>query len=102
MTDLAGKIALVTGCARMNGLGRSIARALAEAGADIAVTDVEAAGAKNAVETSSAEVDAGWKGLASVTAEMEALGRRSVALLGDVGDENDAERMVRDAVSKLG
>jgi NAD(P)-dependent dehydrogenase (short-subunit alcohol dehydrogenase family) len=102
MTSLKGRVALVTGCARMNGLGRAIACALAEAGADVAVTDVQAAGAKNVLEKSTAEADAGWKGLASVTAEIEALGRRSLALLGDVSDEGDAARMVRETVAKLG
>jgi 3-oxoacyl-[acyl-carrier protein] reductase len=102
MTALKGRVALVTGCARMNGLGRAIARALAQAGADVAVTDIETGGAKNVLETSTAEAEAGWTGLASVTAEIESLGRRSVGLLGDVGDERDAQRMVDEAVAKLG
>jgi NAD(P)-dependent dehydrogenase (short-subunit alcohol dehydrogenase family) len=67
----------------------------------VAVTDVEAAGARNVLEKSTAEADAGWKGLDSITAEIEALGRRSLGLIGDVGDEADAARMVREAVAKL-
>ena len=102
MGILDGRIVLVTGCARMNGLGRAIARALAEAGADVAVTDVATGGAKNVLEKSTAEAQAGWQGLASVVKEVESLGRRSRALLGDVGDQADAERMVREAVETLG
>lgn len=102
MGILDGRIVLVTGCARMNGLGRAIARALAAAGADVAVTDVATGGAKNALEKSTAETDAGWQGLASVAQEIEGLGRRSVALLGDVGDQADAGRMVHEAVETLG
>lgn len=99
---LAGRIALVTGCARMNGLGRGIARELAAAGADVAVTDIQAAGARNVMEKGTAESEAGWRGLASVEAEIAALGRRALSLLGDVGDEADVERMVRDTVEKYG
>ncbi len=38
--QLKGKVALVTGCSRPNGLGYGMAEALAEAGADIAGVDV--------------------------------------------------------------
>jgi NAD(P)-dependent dehydrogenase (short-subunit alcohol dehydrogenase family) len=102
MALLEGKIALVTGCARMNGLGRSIALALAGEGADVIVTDVLESGTRNVLEKSTAEADAGWQGIHSVVKEIHALGRRSVALLGDVGDEHDAERMVRETVKTAG
>jgi enoyl-[acyl-carrier-protein] reductase (NADH) len=39
---LDGRIALVTGAGRARGIGRGIALALAEAGADMVVTDVGA------------------------------------------------------------
>ena len=101
MGMLDGKVALVTGCARMNGLGRCIARALAEAGAAVAVTDIQAGGARNMMEKSTAEADAGWRGLESVVQEIQSLNCRSIGLLGDVGEEQDAERMVRETVAAL-
>jgi len=102
MGMLDGKVALVTGCARMNGLGRCIARALAEGGADVAVTDIQAGGARNMMEKGAAEADAGWRGLESVVQEIQSLNRRSIGLLGDVGDEQEADRMVSETVAALG
>src|ERR1700689_4987766 len=63
--DIQGQVALVTGAAR--GLGRAIALALAEAGADVAL------GLR----------DAGAGG--DVSAEIEALGRRALPLQMDIG-----------------
>jgi NAD(P)-dependent dehydrogenase (short-subunit alcohol dehydrogenase family) len=45
MRPLDGQVELGTGCARWTGIGRGAARALAEAGADVAVSDVSLAGA---------------------------------------------------------
>ena len=42
MYDLSGKVALVTGAGGRHGIGRSIALRLAEEGADVVVTDIEA------------------------------------------------------------
>lgn len=63
--DLAGRIALVTGGAR--GIGRAIALALAEAGADVAVNYRE--------QTAAAE---------AVADAIRALGRRAIAVGADV------------------
>lgn len=64
--DLSGKIALVTGTSR--GLGQYFARALARAGADIAMTSRDV------------------RSLAPFADEIEALGRRSVSVALDVRD----------------
>lgn len=100
MGALEGHTALVTGCGRRAGIGRAVARGLARAGADVAVTDVSAEGRPNAGEADPPDRD--WRGLASVVSEIEALGRRSLALVGDVGGEHDSERLVADACEHLG
>jgi 3-oxoacyl-[acyl-carrier protein] reductase len=86
MTDrwsLEGKTALVTGASR--GIGREIALRLGESGADVAVNDVTRAEA-----------------LAEVVAEIERMGRRGLATLGDVSDPDDAARVVAEVEAGLG
>lgn len=80
--DLSGQVAIVTGTSR--GLGQHFARALARAGADLVLTSRKR-------ET-----------LAEFAAEMEALGRRVVALELDVRDEASIRRMAADADAAFG
>jgi 3-oxoacyl-[acyl-carrier protein] reductase len=83
MPDLTHRVALVTGASR--GIGRSVAIALAEAGADVAVNYRER----------SAEAQA-------VAAAIEALGRRSVAIAADVSDGDAVTRLVATVTAELG
>jgi 3-oxoacyl-[acyl-carrier protein] reductase len=82
MMELQGKVALITGGAQ--GIGKVTALLLAEQGADIAVSDINREGAEEAAR------------------EIERLGRRGLALEGDVSDPADAERMVDTTVEQLG
>jgi NAD(P)-dependent dehydrogenase (short-subunit alcohol dehydrogenase family) len=80
--DLTGQVAIVTGTSR--GLGQYFARALAKAGADIVLTSRKR------------------ESLAEFTAEIEALGRRVLALDLDVRDEESIRHMAADAEAAFG
>jgi NAD(P)-dependent dehydrogenase (short-subunit alcohol dehydrogenase family) len=99
---LSGQVALVTGCARLRGSGRAIALALADAGADVAITDVTDAGTRNAGEQGEDEREANWQGLASLEAELKDRGVRVLSLIGDCGRAADVDDMVSRTISGLG
>jgi NAD(P)-dependent dehydrogenase (short-subunit alcohol dehydrogenase family) len=80
--DLTGRVAIVTGAGR--GLGRSMAVALAAAGADIVASS----------RTTSE--------LESLCDELRGLGRRAIAIPADCTAEGDCERLVDSAVGQLG
>src|ERR1700760_3084349 len=80
--DLTGQVAIVTGTSR--GLGQYFARALARAGADLVLTSRRR------------------EDLAAFQAEIEALGRRAVALPRDVRDQESIERMAAAAEAAYG
>lgn len=97
---LAGTTAIVTGCGRRDGVGRAIALELARRGADVAVTDITPSGTRNRGEGQDAEAD--WLGIESLAREIERLGRRAVALTGDISREEDAGSLVDRAIAALG
>jgi 3-oxoacyl-[acyl-carrier protein] reductase len=96
MGTLDGMVALVTGAASFRGMGRAIALALAEAGADIAVSDIGRRSLVARVEASD------WNGLESVVGEIEALGRRAAAIEADVSVSEDVTRLVSETLVRLG
>ncbi|WP_407521359.1 3-oxoacyl-ACP reductase family protein [Methylobacterium oryzisoli] len=83
MTELAGKRALVTGASR--GIGAAIALALAEKGADVAITYERSA-----------------ERAAEIVRAIEAKGRRAVAIQADSADAEAVKRSVGAAVEALG
>ena len=83
MTNLVGKRALVTGASR--GIGAAIALALAEKGADVALTFQNSPDRAQEVVTS-----------------IEKLGRRAVAIQADSGDPAAIKRSIDEAVAALG
>lgn len=79
---LEGRVAIVTGAGR--GIGRALALALAEAGADVALA------ARSTEE------------IKKVSAEVENLGRRALAVPTDVTDEAEVEGLVARVLEELG
>jgi NAD(P)-dependent dehydrogenase (short-subunit alcohol dehydrogenase family) len=102
MSEFDGKTVLVTGCARVRGVGRMIALAFARAGADVVVTDVATGGTRNENEEGLEEIRLGWKGLESLAGEIEGLGRRVLTCVGDVSRAADTERFVAEALARFG
>ena len=81
MFDLTDKVALVTGGSR--GIGRAIALALAEQGAQVAVNYVKNRDAADEV--------------------VQQIGKgRAVAIQGDVADAGDAKRLVKETIEAFG
>lgn len=78
------RVAIVTGAAQ--GIGRSIALRLAADGLDVAVNDVQSQ--KQALD--------------AVVSEIQAKGRKAVALTADVSSEEDVKNMVEKTVEQLG
>ncbi len=79
--SISGKIALVTGAAQ--GIGREIALALAADGADVAICDVNLEAAQK------------------TAAEIEATGRKSLAIKANVASSADVSAMIEQVVGKF-
>ena len=82
--SLEGKKALVVG-ARRN-MGKAFALGLAEAGADVAVTDIN--------------MESGQ--LHKVSKAIEAMGRKSLALKADISSEKEVKELVKNVVEEFG
>jgi len=82
--QLKDKVALVTGAGSQIGYGKAICLTLAEEGCDIIAADIDVEGAKKTVK------------------EVEALGRRALAVKVDVTKQADVEAMVEQAIKKFG
>jgi NAD(P)-dependent dehydrogenase (short-subunit alcohol dehydrogenase family) len=78
---LLGKTALITGAAK--GIGKGIALELARQGCDVAVNDLDAAGAE------------------ATASDIRDLGRQAEVVLADVGVSGDVDRMFQQAIESF-
>ena len=89
--DMTGKVAVVTGASR--GIGRAIAVALAQAGVDVVCT----------ARSTEAQPHKVLPGTIEDTArQIQALGRRAVAIPVDVSNEEEVEAMARRVLAEFG
>lgn len=104
MSELAGKVAIITGATRKRGLGRAIALALAREGADIVPTGTGKPLSLSDDErrVPEDELREGWRGAPDVAEECVALGVRSHAAVLDVTEREDVVRVVADTVERFG
>ena len=90
MKRLEGKVALITGAGRLQGIGAACALRLAREGAFVAVADIEAEG------------PAGGSQLQAVAAEIEKTGVRALPLILDVTDPQSVREVVCRVKEALG
>jgi len=115
--ELSGKVAIVTGAGGKRGIGRAIATRLAREGADVVITDImkppfaldagghpqtPAKGASAAQTLADRDEAEGWKGIDSVVAEIEGLGRRALGLYSDVTDAGQVREVVERTLGTFG
>jgi meso-butanediol dehydrogenase/(S,S)-butanediol dehydrogenase/diacetyl reductase len=98
MYNLDGKVAVVTGAGGRHGIGRAIATRLAREGADVGVTDIE----QSLEAIRREDRQSGWEGLPSVVSEIEAMGRRALAIYSDVSNSAQVEEMFNRTLDRFG
>ena len=81
---LSGKVALVTGAGSQKGFGKTIAMTLAKEGCDIIAADINLDGAKQ------------------TAAEIEARGRKALAVKADIAKIDEVNEMVKAGIAKFG
>src|SRR5205807_9079062 len=81
--DLTGKVALITGGSK--GLGKAMARGLAEAGADIAISSRH----ENELRTALDEI-------------LQGTGRRGCYVIADLNRREEASRLAKATLDKMG
>jgi NAD(P)-dependent dehydrogenase (short-subunit alcohol dehydrogenase family) len=97
LDGIAGRVALVTGAARRRGIGRATALRLAAEGADVACLDIA-----RPFDRFPGHETARPDELDEIVAEIEAMGRRALAVQADVAAWDEAHTAVTTATDALG
>ena len=98
MSELDGKVSIVTGAGRRRGIGRATALALARLGSDVVVTGTGRSPATMPAD----EQEVGWKDVESTAADVRALGRRALPVVVDVTKAEQVEMMVQQTEREFG
>ena len=85
--SLAGKVAIITGSGKENGIGAGIAYTLARNGASVVINHVSESSGPRAVE---------------VVRRIEGAGGRAMGVQADVTDPEGAQKLVQEALKGLG
>ena len=96
MKFLKGKVALVTGAGSKRSMGHEIALRLAKEGANVVVTDI------NAAPKSLFPGDENWNGLEEVVKKIEDMGRKGLDVRADISNSEDVENIVSKTMRKFG
>lgn len=99
---MTARVALVTGCGKRDGMGQMIARTLARSGATVVVCDREATGVLNRRQEKVGADQGSWRGLETLAGEITDDGGVASQAVGDISDEDDAQRMIGHAVERYG
>ena len=94
--DLKGKVAIVTGAGRPNGLGQGMAKRFAGEGCHLVISDVARPHADPEY------VRGSWEELLERQKEIEALGARCLPVKCDVTVEEEVQAMVDAAIEEFG
>jgi 3-oxoacyl-[acyl-carrier protein] reductase len=98
LSGLDGRVAVITGAARMRSIGRSTAVELARAGCDVVLT-----GTTRPPEQFPADEQAArWRGVESVADEVRALGRRAMSLVVDIADLDSVTAAAHEVIDAFG
>ncbi|MCS6801623.1 MAG: SDR family NAD(P)-dependent oxidoreductase [Chloroflexota bacterium] len=98
MSGLEGKVAIVTGAGRHRGLGKAIALRLARDGADIVIADLGRASGRHFPAGLVAETEE----MQEVVADLQATGRRAMAIACDVREEAQVADLIARTVEAFG
>ena len=98
MSELKGKVAVVTGAGRLRGIGRAAAVRLAELGADVVATGT----GRDPRSFPDDEKAAGWRDAESTADQVRAAGSRGLAMVVDVTSEEQVQAMIDRTLAEFG